>query len=194
MTAAALLALAAWLSAAVLGVAIWLLPLVLPVLSAENLLRFEKTLPFPLPVSEKGHRGAAMPQHFSDQFGWEEMTAAVARAYQSLPPGEQAAACIGASNYGEAGAIDFFGRKFGLPYAISTHQNYFLWGPGSCSGKVMILLGDRPDEWQGRCERVEVAAELYHPYGILFENKPVVVCHGLKGNIQEMWPKLKNWD
>jgi hypothetical protein len=171
-----------------------LLPLGVPVLSVENFLRYESKLPFSLPVSEKSHRGAAMPQYYSDQFGWEEMTAAVARIYQDLPPAERSVTCIAASNYGEAGAIDFFGPKYGLPSAISAHQNYFLWGPRDCTGKVLIALGDRLKDWAGRCEKVEVAAQLYHPYGIKFENKPVILCHDFKMNPQEIWPKLKDWD
>jgi hypothetical protein len=59
---------------------------------------------------------------------------------------------------------------------------------------VLILLGDRPDQWDGRCDRLDVAAELYHPYAIKFENRPVLVCHGLKANLQEIWPRLKDWD
>jgi hypothetical protein len=188
----------AWVKPAIVTVMLasllLLLPLGLPVLSAEGFLRYESKLPFSLPVSEKGHRGAAMPQYYSDQFGWEEMAAAVARAYNSLPPEEQRQACIGASNYGEAGAIDFFGPKYGLPNAISGHQNYFLWGPHNCTGKVLILLGDRPDEWKGRCDRVDVVTELYHPYAIRFENKPVLVCRRLKANLQEIWPRVKDWD
>jgi hypothetical protein len=171
-----------------------MLPLGVPVLSAEGFLRYESKLPFPLPVSEKGHRGAAMPQYYSDQFGWEEMTAAVARVYSSLTPEERRQACIGAGNYGEAGAIDFFGPKYGLPNAVSGHQNYFLWGPRNCTGKVLILLGDRPEDWNGRCDRVDIAAQLYHPYAIKFENKPVLVCHGLKVDLQQIWPSLKDWD
>jgi hypothetical protein len=170
------------------------LPLGVPLLSAEAFLAYESKLPFPLPVSEKGHRGAAMPQYYSDQFGWEEMTATVARVYHALPPEEQSQACIGADNYGEAGAIDFFGPKYGLPNAISGHQNYFFWGPRNCTGKVLILLGNRPDQWDGRCDRLDVAAELYHPYAIKFEDKPVLVCHGLKANLQEIWPRVKDWD
>lgn len=186
-----------WLKPAIVSVILAgkiLLPLALPVLTVEQFLRFQAKLPFTAPVSEKRHAGAAMPQHFSDQFGWEEMTAAAARAYQALPPEERAQACIGAGNYGEAGAIDFFGPRYGLPHAISTHQSYFLWGPGNCNGRVLILLGSRPEEWYGRCERVEVAAELYHPYAMRFENKPVIVCHQLKADIQKIWPRLKNWD
>jgi len=177
-----------------LAVLLLILPLGVPVLAAEEFLRYESKLPFPLPVSEKGHRGAAMPQYYSDQFGWEEMTAAVARVYYAMSPEDRAQACIGASNYGEAGAIDFFGPKHGLPNAISGHQNYFLWGPRNCTGKVLILLGARPEEWKDRCEHVEVMAELYHPYAIKFENKPVLVCRGLKANLQEIWPSVKDWD
>ena len=176
------------------GVAL-LLPLGLPVLSPEAFIRYESKLPFALPVSEKSHAGAAMPQYYSDQFGWEEMTVAVARAYDALPPEERAETCIGASNYGEAAAIDFFGPKYGLPHAISGHQNYFLWGPGNCSGRTLILLGERgPGRWHDQCATVEVAARLFHPYGILFENRPVIVCHGFKYDLRTIWPHLKDWN
>jgi 4-amino-4-deoxy-L-arabinose transferase-like glycosyltransferase len=142
------------------------LPLLLPVLKVETLLWYETKVPTPRPVAEKSHRGAAMPQHFSDQFGWEEMAATVAKVYQALPSSERGAACIGAANYGEAGAIDFFGPRYNLPSAISGHQNYFLWGPHDCTGKILILLGENEKEWHDRCDRVDVAAELYHPYGM----------------------------
>ena len=188
----------AWLKPAIvtvmLAALLVALPLGVPVLSAEGFLRYVSKLPFPLPVSEQSHRGAAMPQYYSDQFGWEEMTVAVARVYNTMSAEDRGEACIGASNYGEAGAIDFFGPKYGLPNAISGHQNYFLWGPRNCSGKVLILLGERPNEWSERCNRVDVAAELYHPYAIRFENNPVLVCHGLKANLREIWPQVKDWD
>jgi len=178
----------------VLTPAMLLLPLGLPVLSAENFLRYEEKLPFALPVSEKSHAGAAMPQYYSDQFGWEEMTAAVARTWNGLTPAEREVACIGGRNYGEAGAIDFFGPRYGLPPAISAHQNYFLWGPRDCTGKILILLGDRPENLRGRCESAEVAAELHHPYAVLFENKPVIVCRGLRTDLRALWPRLKIWN
>lgn len=177
-----------------LAMLLLMLPLGIPILPAEAFLRYESKLPFLLPVSEKGHRGAAMPQYYSDQFGWEEMTAAVARVYETLSSDERGQTCIAASNYGEAGAIDFFGPKYGLPNAISGHQNYFLWGPRNCTGRVLILLGDRPEDWKERCDRLDVAAELYHPYAIRFENNPILVCRGLKANLQEIWPLVKDWD
>src|SRR6266571_4343604 len=71
----------------------------------------------------------ALPQHFADRFGWKEMVRSVARAYHSLPSYDQKRAAIFCQNYGQAGAIDFFGPTYGLPPAISGHQNYFVWGP-----------------------------------------------------------------
>jgi hypothetical protein len=174
--------------------AAWLLPLLLPVLKVETLLWYETTLPFPLPVAEKSHLGAAMPQHFSDQFGWEEMTAVVAKIYQALPAADRAASCIVGADYGDAGAIDFFGARYGLPNAISGHQNYFFWGPRDCTGKILIVVGPGQKRWQDRCDRLDEAAELYHPYGQLYENGPVLVCRGLKVDLQKTWAKAKNWD
>ena len=52
--------------------------------------------------------------------------------------GKRAQAAIVASNYGEAAAIDFFGGRYGLPPALSGHNNYWLWGWRNYSGNVVI--------------------------------------------------------
>ena len=51
------------------------------------------------------------------------MVASVAGVYNSLPPEQRAKTAILAGNYGEAGAIDFFGPRYGLPKSISAHLN-----------------------------------------------------------------------
>ncbi|HKV57954.1 MAG TPA: glycosyltransferase family 39 protein, partial [Ktedonobacteraceae bacterium] len=84
----------------------------------------------------------ALPQQLADRFGWDTMTATVARVYHSLSPDEQAQACIFTENYGEAGAIDFYGSQYHLPQAISGHNTYYLWGPGNCTGAVVISIGN----------------------------------------------------
>ena len=70
------------------------------------------------------------------------------------------------SNYGQAAAIDFFGPQYGLPKAISGHQNYFLWGPRHYNGDIVILLGGLEDEAREQFESVTVAATLNNPYAI----------------------------
>ena len=56
------------------------------------------------------------------------------------------------------------------------------------------MVGSSLADAQTKFDRVDVAANLHHPYGAVWENKPVLVCRGLKGNLQEIWPKVKNWD
>jgi 4-amino-4-deoxy-L-arabinose transferase-like glycosyltransferase len=101
-------------------------PLVVPVLPPERVAAYMEALGLTLTKTES-HMSSPLPQHFSDQFGWPEMVAAVAQFYHSLPPEGQAKTGILAGNYGEAGAIDFFGPKYGLPKSVSAHQNYFYW-------------------------------------------------------------------
>jgi hypothetical protein len=177
-----------------LGMSAFIMPLVLPVLSVEGYLRWQTGNPIVPQPSEVSHRAAALPHHYAWQFGWEEMVAAVAAAYHSLTPEEQKKAAIFADNYAEAGAIDLLGGKYGLPKAIGGHQSYFLWGPRQYTGEVVILVGQRPAQAQENFKRVDVAANLHHPYGAVWENKPVLICHGLKYNLQEIWPKVKIWD
>jgi hypothetical protein len=45
------------------------------------------------------------------------------------------------ANYGEASALNFVGDRNGLPPAITGHSNYYLCGPGGCTGEVMITVG-----------------------------------------------------
>lgn len=82
-----------------------------------------------------------LPQLFGDMFGWEDQVRAVARAYASLPEVDRAKAALLAYNYGEAGAIDYFGKRYGLPKAISGHNQYGYWGPRGYTGEVVIAIG-----------------------------------------------------
>lgn len=168
-------------------------PLALPVLSVENFLRYQNALGVRPPKTEVGHAGP-LPQHFGDMFGWPETVEAVARVYHALPPGERAKAAIYAGNYGEAGAVDFYGARHGLPKAISPHQNYFLWGPRDYTGEVLILLqSDRADADE-HCGSVEEAERVGHPYAMAEEHYTIFVCRDLKRPLKEVWPDLKHWN
>jgi hypothetical protein len=180
----------AWLF---IGIAL-LLPVVLPVLPIETYIRYQAHLPFGVPKSEHNQDATILPQHYADEFGWEEMVARVATLYHSLSPEEQSKTAIFASNYGEAGAIDFFGSRYGLPKAICTHQNYFLWGPRDYTGEIVIRIGTKPEDARDYYESVSVATTLDNPYSMPYERKPILLCRHRKKNLQGDWPDIKNWD
>ena len=70
--------------------------------------------------------------------------------YNSLPPDVRAKTAIFGQNYGQAGAIDLFGPKYGLPPAISGHQSYFLWGPRGYTGESVIVMAGRQEDLETR--------------------------------------------
>jgi len=180
----------AWLF---IGIAL-LLPAVLPVLHIDAYLRYQAHLPFGVPKSEHNQDQAILPQHYADEFGWEDMVARVAAVYHSLTPEEQSRAAIFANNYGEASAVDFFGSRYGLPKAICTHQNYFLWGPRNYTGDIVIRIGTKPEDARDYYESVSVAATLDNAYAMPYERNPILLCRHRKKNLQTDWPEIKNWD
>ena len=82
-----------------------------------------------------------LPQTLGDRLGWETMVATLARVYANLTTSQKSQACIFTTDYGQASAVNFIGRSLGLPAAISGHNNYYIWGPGSCTGEVLITVG-----------------------------------------------------
>ena len=169
-------------------------PVVLPILSPEKLLAYVRAIHFEVPRTETSHT-AALPQLYADQFGWEEMVRSVARVYASLPANEQKLAAIFCQNYGEAGAIDFFGPNYGLPPALSGHQNYFYWGPGNYTGAIMIVLDDDATDEREQFRSVEdrgmVESSLW---AMPWEQRlHIFVCRDLKIPLRELWPKLRVW-
>ena len=172
----------------------WLAPVVMAVLPVEQYLAYQEKLPFKVPRSEHSHLGAALPQHYADQFGWHEIVSEVALAWNKIPPAERADCAIFAQDYGQAGAIDWYGPAYGLPPSISGHQTWFLWGPRGYSGNCMIVLDDRLDRLQALFQQVEfVGRSPDNPYA-LEKDISVFICRGTRfGELAQVWPKMKRW-
>jgi len=189
-----------WLKAAIVIILLAdgadLVPITVPVLSPDHFLAYTKTLPFKLPVMEHSHARAALPQWYSDQFGWEEIVAETAVAWNRLSADERKDEACGifAQDYGQAGAIDFLGRRYGLPRSLSGHQTWFLWGPRGYSGNCMIVLDDRQERLEQLWDHVEyVGQSADNPYA-LEKQIDVYICRGTKfGTLAQLWPQIKRW-
>jgi Dolichyl-phosphate-mannose-protein mannosyltransferase len=188
----------AWLKAAIviilLADGIHLLPITVPVLSPGQFLAYTKTLPFKLPVMEHSHARAPLPQWYADQFGWEEIVAETAVAWDRIPVEDRHDCGIFAQDYGQAGAIDFLGRRYGLPASLSGHQTWFLWGPRGYSGNCMIVLDDSRERLEQLWDHVEyVGQSADNPYA-LEKQIDVYICRGARfGSLAALWPQLKRW-
>ena len=113
------------------------LPVVLPVMSpsstAEYLQRIGMNTSF-----EKGIT-AKLPQNMADRFGWKELADSVAAVIQRLPEQERHSVLLAGQNYGEAGALEYYGRSLHFPPVISGHNSYWLWGPVN-PAEVVIMV------------------------------------------------------
>ena len=168
-------------------------PLVIPILPVEKIQPYMQALGLKMTRTET-HHGGPLPQHFGDEFGWPEMVAAVANVYNAMPAEERAKTGILAGNYGEAGAIDFFGPSLGLPKSISAHQNYYYWGPRQYTGESLILLQWDLEDAQDWCASVDRGPALDPTYAMSEEHFTILVCHGLKKPLPQLWDRLKHWN
>ena len=169
-------------------------PLAVPVLPLQATIRYVRSLSGTNVKSEKFDTGV-LPQHFADRFGWEEMAAAAAKVYHSLPAADQADACLFTGNYGEAGALEFYGPRYGLPHVISGHNNYYIWGPDGCSGKTVILIGaGNLEDLRQVFSDVQEESRTQCKYCMPYENDlPIYVAHGLKAPLEQLWPGVKSF-
>ncbi|MHB8302723.1 MAG: ArnT family glycosyltransferase [Acidobacteriaceae bacterium] len=168
------------------------LPMAIPVLPPSTWIRYTTALHLPSAKTETADTGP-LPQFYADRFGWQAMVAEVARVYNSLSPADRAQVGIFCNNYGEASAIDLFGSQYGLPHAISGHQNYFYWGPQGYTGQVLIVVGESKEAVQRYCPSVQEIGHTYDPLAMPSENGPIYLCRGGKLPLPTYWPHVKNW-
>ena len=172
-----------------------LIPLAVPALSEEHFLTYVKTLKFVSPKPSEHHRQSVLPQTYADMHGWPELAATVARVYAALPPDERRVAIIKAANYGEASALNFFGPQYGLPATISGHNQYFLWGPPPFGGDVLIDVNGDCGASHKVYRHAVKAAVFSAPYVMPYEDHlPIMVCRGLNRRIDDLWPRLKDYN
>src|SRR5205085_9868408 len=167
-------------------IALVLAPLFLPILSADRFTAYQHTVGFEPPKAENQDSGP-LPQYFADDFGWEEMVQKVAGIYNSLAPDERSRTAIFANSYGQAGAIDFFGPKYGLPKAISNHQSYWLWGPRDYTGEIVIVLGSDGTGDREHFATVEAVGRTDHPYSRRDEHFDIFLCRDLNTSLKALW-------
>jgi len=75
-------------------------------------------------------------------FGWQEQVKLVDSVYQSLSPNEKNNCVLWAENYGEAGALKIFGKKYYFPNPISRHGSFWIWRYANKEADVWISLGN----------------------------------------------------
>jgi hypothetical protein len=183
---------AAALAATVLLCAVHV-PFALPILPVDVFIRYEKAIGI-VPSAGEHHSPGELPDIFGDMFGWQEMAEKIAAVYRSLSPEDRSRAVFFGNNYGEAAAIDVFGRRLGLPPAISGNNTYYLWGPHGHDGSVIITIGEDWKQHANWFQSSEAVGRIAGTHATLYEtDKTIYVLRGMKPPLQDVWPQLKSY-
>ncbi|MBV8116588.1 MAG: glycosyltransferase family 39 protein [Candidatus Eremiobacteraeota bacterium] len=178
----------------VAAAALLTIPFVLPILPEDRLAKVVAATKrvVHLRVSPERHPDAALTDNFAGMHGWPRLTATVAEVYRSLPLGDRSRTAILTSNFAEAAALDFYGRAYSLPPAISGNNNYWIWGPRGYDGSIVV-------EVNGTCgpmfTHARVAVARFHDAWATLseENTPISICYGLREPLAAYWPHLKRY-
>jgi 4-amino-4-deoxy-L-arabinose transferase-like glycosyltransferase len=166
-------------------------PLGVPILPPPAMAEYAHALGVEAAVRTNTGETLPLPQDYADMLGWEEQVATVARVYHTLPDDQRRDAVVVAGNYGEAGALDFYGPRYGLPEVVSPAGSYWFFGPGDRPGKVVITIGVPEDDLRRFFDSVATAATVSHAWAVP-EERSLTVHVGTRPRttLQRLWPEL----
>ncbi len=177
--------------AVLFGFCVVTVPLGLPILAPPSMAGYARAIGIEAAVRTNTGETGELPQDYADMLGWEEQVAAVARVYHALPAAQRARAAIVAGNYGEAGALDYYGPRYNLPPVVSPAGSYWFFGPGPLPGEVVVTIGIPEADLRRFFDSVETAATVSHRWAVAEERSlQVNVGTGARTTLQRLWPSL----
>jgi Dolichyl-phosphate-mannose-protein mannosyltransferase len=154
-----------------------------------------------LPVAPVGSRwwnfASRVDSVFPEEIGWPEFVESVAQVRDRLPVEERARVGILAGNYGEVGALNLYGEKFGLSRAISGVNSSWERGYGNPAPDVVIVTGYSREFLEKEFASCVVGGRVWNRYGVMneetIEHPEIFVCRGLKGSWEEFWKRARKF-
>jgi hypothetical protein len=169
-------------------------PVTLPLLPLPLMASYTQTFGFLFkPVKDFNDPKSDFPQEFSNRIGWDDLVRTVAAVYHALPAGDRAQAGIFCDWYGQAGAIDLLGPRYGLPHAVSGHGTYYRWGPGEYSWNVMIFVSATMDSWRPFFDDVQPTAVVTNDFAMPYNRNIVYVCREPRLSPEVIWAYVKGY-
>jgi hypothetical protein len=151
-------------------------PLAIPLLAPQQFVAYEQALGLRPRAMEHNELGE-LPQHFADRFGWRELAVAVAGVHAALPDADQARCLVVTGNYGECGALNYYGPELGLPGAVSGHNSCWTWWPQDGNWSVVLAVGGSRERLQRMFASVEAGAVSHAALAMPYERDLTVwIC------------------
>lgn len=145
-----------------------------------------------IPLRGEDNSYYPIPQDYMDMTGWKELAKLASFAYNKLDTNQKKDCIFYANNYGQAGAIDFYGKKFQLPFTACVHDSYIFWMPDSLTASNFIIsdsqIGDIPILFTNYTEIGEIKNIYFRENGLkvfLCQNPKPVMLEFFRKRIME---------
>jgi hypothetical protein len=170
----------------VIIIAIILAPLARPIVPVESFKDYSVMIGIDHPSNE-GHQVEVLPQFYADMFGWEELAKNVSKVYLTLPEEERKNTIVYCSNYGKAGTIEYFSKKYPLPKVVCPHNSYWYWWDEAWTPTTIIIIGGDIEDHLTSLDEVETAGFHKTKYAMPYENNlTIFIGRGLKRSLWEI--------
>ncbi len=154
-----------------------------------------------LPLAPAGSRWftfmLSINDTYAEQFGWEELAFDAALVRDSLVRAERDTFGILAANYGEAGAIDFYGRRYGLPRAMCGTNSFYDEGFDPNEPAVILAVGFDRTFLERFFGSVEVVAHSRNALDLANEettwHRDIYLCRKPNFVWKDFWQKIRNF-
>jgi hypothetical protein len=147
--------------------------------------------------SDWARRAFTVNDDFREEIGWPELVKTVAQIRDSLGPMERSHLAILAGNYGEAGAVNLYGKDYGLPKAICGTNSFWARGYGDPPPETLIVIGFSREFGNRYFESCELAGRITNKYGVANEettdHPDILVCRHLRESWPEFWKKFRRY-
>jgi hypothetical protein len=158
--------------------AIPIIPYSLPILGLDKMVKYgEKSVESGMDDVLRWEDGEIhqLPQDYADMTGWKEMVDIVYKIFNQLTEEEKARTIIYTNNYGEAGALTYYGKKLDLPEIYCFNESFIFWTPDELPEDVIVIYvgdSDSLDELFNAVRQVGTLSNIYaREYGL-----PVYLC------------------
>lgn len=160
------------------------------------------SLPLTLPLLPEstlasGSWEGSINKDLSATVGWRQLVTQLADVANRLPSSERSKLVIYTGDYGAAGAVDLYGPAEGLPHAISGHNTFWWWGPGSApDGSTTITINLPHDYLLTIFGHVRYEGAVATPNGVWTEEQgdPIWICSDQRRSWSAAWTQARHYD
>jgi 4-amino-4-deoxy-L-arabinose transferase-like glycosyltransferase len=169
-----------------------LIPILLPVWKPERLAAaYERRHLGKMGMLKwEDHKTHALSQDFADMLGWKQLTEKTERFYQSLDDSSRSNTIIYCGNYGQAGALKYYGKdKAFKDRVITANGSFLLWIPAELHFNNLLLVDDDPppkdDEIYSWFRSVSPVDSVQDPYSRQNGNQ-IIYMQGVSNTGEQM--------